>query len=212
LLLVLRQCSNTVSGDDDEEWGWDDEQPKQQLEMPRVGENRSLRNGSNPRQRGVSPQFGNGSNAPRSGGAPMVQPPINNVISPKTERKGFAVRKTGMNNPLHSSPPPAPYVQQQQQYSVGVTNASMAAIPPSKIIPPSTDDFFAEMGIAPKPKFPTTTATTTKPSLSTTTSKRLGATVLPLDNDDLIFGGDNGGITNDTWGNDDADLDDLLDN
>jgi hypothetical protein len=210
LLLVLRQCSNTVSGDDDEEWGWDDEQPKQHLEMPRVGGNRSLRSGSSPRQRGVSPQFGNGSNAPRSGGAPMVQPPINIVISPKTERKGFAVRKTGMNNPLHN-PPPAQYVQQQQQYSVGVPNASMTAIPPSKIIPPTTDDFFAEMGIAPKPKFPTTT-TTTKPSLSTTTSKRLGATVLPLDNDDLIFGGDNGGISNDTWGNDDADLDDLLDN
>lgn len=126
-----------------------------------------------------------------------VSPQLTNIVSakPPVERKGFTVRKTGMNNPLHQSQ--SPYAP-----SASVVPKSTPPVVPlvRKMIPPTTDDFFAEMGVASKPKFPAAT------SGKYSATKRLNATVLPLESDDeglASAGGDN-------WG-DDADLDDLLD-
>jgi hypothetical protein len=126
-----------------------------------------------------------------------VSPQMGNVAAP-VERKGFAVRKKGMNNPLH--PPVAAKSPYPSSSAVPKTIPAVIPPPARKMVPPTTDDFFAEMGVASKPKFSSSSAA--KPVSST---KRLHATVLRLESDDALetTGGDN-------W-DDDADLDDLLD-
>jgi hypothetical protein len=170
--------SNTVSEDEDEEWGWDDDKPKQRntLEMTHMGSgSRSMSHGSG--------------NTPRH--RRSVSPQLENTVAAPVERKGFAVRKTGMNNPLHH-PLPA-----KATFASVVPKTAVVPPPARKILPPSTDDFFAEMGVAPQPKFPSSSA---KPM-----TKRLPAAVMRLESDDALETTDGG-----NWG-DDADLDDLLD-
>jgi hypothetical protein len=163
--------------------------------------------GSNARHRSTStsPQFGSYSVEP-------MAPPMENHLSPNTEKKGFSVKKTGMNNPLHK---PQQVSQSQPIVSSTIipnrsTTTTTAAVPVRNVVPPSNDDFFAEMGVASKSKFgPISPATTKMPNV-----KRLGATSLPLDDDendddDLLTGNGRNSTSKDTWGDDD--LDDLLD-
>lgn len=120
---------------------------------------------------------------------------MENNISPRTEKKGFTVKKAGMNNPLHSNTVTKPLpshqsagIVPQRNNNNGTTTTTRNVV--RKPIPPSTDDFFAEMGLDTKPKFgPSSSGPHNK--------KRLGAVALPVD------------TSKDTWGDDD--LDDLLD-
>jgi hypothetical protein len=122
---------------------------------------------------------------------------MDNHISPRTEKKGFTVKKSGMNNPLHSNvtkqssqlPPQLPpaIIPNRSNHNNSTATGPVVRKP---MAPPSTNDFFAEMGLEAKPKFgPSTSAAPHK--------KRLGAVALPVD------------TSKDTW--DDDDLDDLLD-
>jgi hypothetical protein len=180
LFVVFR---TTVSEDDDEEWGWDDT-PNHSVEMSNMSPAQRKTKGSPMHhRRSESPH----NSAPSSGNS------LGLSLKPNSsEHKGFSVKRTGMNNPLH---PPQPALQQQAQRQIPVVVAKKAPPPP-----PKTDDFFSELGLAAKPKFGATAVTTRAKT------GRLGATALPMDDDnDLISGG--GGAD---W-DDDADLDDLLD-
>lgn len=178
---------------DDEEWGWGDG-PNQSpsVEMSRTGE-RSIKN-SPLHRRSVSPGTAARTAAPTSGANHNFsrdRPP---------ERKGFSVKKAGMNNPLHP-PQHQPPVLPQSSSSTGSSSRQGVV----QKLAPSAGDFFAEMGVVPtKPKFGAAAAAATP--RSATSSKRLGAKALPMDDtdddDDMGTGAD--------WDTD-ADLDDLLD-
>ena len=105
-------------------------------------------------------------------------------VSPRTEKTGFSVKKSGMKNPLNNNNVSKEAVLPNRMNNNNTTGPSV------KPTPPSANDFFAEMGLDSKPKF--------GPSSSVVPAKkRLGAVALPID------------ISKDTWGDDD--LDDLLD-
>lgn len=154
------------------------------------GPQRAVKSRGSPLQqrRGISPhdiRTGGLASAPRSGNSVGGMAPAPDL----SERKGFSVKATGMKNPLHAAP------QQQQQPSVAQTQRQSLVLP-KKVA--KADDFFAEMGLAAKPKFGAPASTASR----ATSLKSLGAKALPIDDDDLGEGAD--------WV-DDGDLDDLLD-
>jgi hypothetical protein len=181
-----RHFSNTVPDDDDPEWNW----PQNNDKKSRTTNNHS---GHSPRHRGSSssPPFGSYNSNVSSGNSTSV--PMDIYNSPHSEKKGFSVKKTGMNNPLHSSNVSQQSPSQLPTARISNRNAnsnSVVGLGTQKPSIPSSNDFFSDMGLDTKPKFGT--ASTLAP-----TKKRLGAVALPVD------------TSKDSWGDDD--LDDFLD-
>jgi hypothetical protein len=181
-LFFHRNYRKTVSDDDDPEWDW-----PQRNDTSSGGNNRSS-SGGNPRHRGSSssPPFGSyNSNHSNVSSGNSASFPMDVHVSPRTEKTGFSVKKSGMKNPLNNN-----NVSKEDVLPNRMSNNNTTGPSVRKPTPPSANDFFAEMGLDSKPKF--------GPSSSVVPAKkRLGAVALPID------------TSKDTWGDDD--LDDLLD-
>jgi hypothetical protein len=189
-LFVSLFIKRSTEGDDDEEWGWD-ESPNKAGKVEITG--MKLTSNSNLMHRSISSDNGNESHAPEM---------LNRSFSGQSQNS----YRDGMSHSASSN-------------SSGVVNKTFAA--PVRQPPPEPDDFFEQMGLAAKPKL----TASIKPQAKSIQSKqmplrvaakpkvppaapapkksnKLGATTIRSDSGDDM--GD------DDWGDNDADLDDLL--